>query len=100
MPVTAGMTMAGLRAALTDLWLEMTVGVVAAGLAGSIPPAVAQTALFPLRKSITDPDVLAAVEALVQQGRPWALFERWRGLGDARLALPPDLIHDPYSKST
>lgn len=86
--VAGGESVADLRAALYRLWVEMTVELAAAALAGPLPPGHRQTERFTLCRTVSDAD--AGVDDAVRRGVSKALFDRWSALCDPSLRLPAD----------
>lgn len=88
-PVHGGETAAGLRDALYRAWVEMTVEWTAAAGAAPLPPGQPQRGRFPVCRTLSAPAELAAVETAIRNGAAKTLFDGWRPLCDARLALSP-----------
>lgn len=93
-PVRGTETHAELRDALFRLWVEMTADWISAATTGPIPAGTPQAARFPICRTTGAADE-AAVAALLAEGRPKRLFDRWSPLCAAPgLALPADAEAD------
>jgi methionyl-tRNA formyltransferase len=88
--VTDGDTLETLRGSLYDLWLEMTVDLVARASTGKIPPGTPQVQRHPLCGELSQPEQLAEMRHAIEQGTAKALFDRWEAVCDPRLTLPAD----------
>jgi hypothetical protein len=73
LPISGGETLGELRAALLELWVEMTAELVAAACAEGLPPGTPQALRFPLCRRVP-----AAMTAVADPARALELFEKWR----------------------